>query len=329
MASMQQVIQKLSMFWDEQGCAVLPPCTFQVPLGLLHPQAFFRLLDPDPWMAAFLQPISRPADSRRGLHPYRSARHLQLQVVWKHDDPTAPHDAFTAGLEALGIDTRRHDLRWIADDLVIEAIGARGAGWRVQLNGLEIGRIHFLQQLAGGPSPAAVEIAYGIDRLALFLSEADSIYAVPWQGSLAPTRQTPSPELSENATDKRRENHREKRREAEEELYLYTREVADVGYLRQVIDGLDRESARCLEAELPTAAYELAVRSLPPLDQLHIRGALSTRERSQWLSQIQSRVVAAAELYRRRYHLDSEAGASHADQTPPNEARQQKEPSHG
>ncbi|MEO1369872.1 MAG: glycine--tRNA ligase subunit alpha, partial [Acidobacteriota bacterium] len=85
--TLQGVIDRLTGFWHQQGCAMLPPCSFEVPLGLLHPEAFFRLLDPGPWRAAFVQPISRPADARGGTHPYRVARHLQLQVVWKDIDP--------------------------------------------------------------------------------------------------------------------------------------------------------------------------------------------------------------------------------------------------
>ena len=297
MASMQQVIQKLSMFWDSQGCAVLPPCAFPVPMGLLHPQAFFRLLEPDPWMAAFLQPISRPADGRAAGHPYRTARHLQFQVIWKDPVPTAPQDAFLAGLEALGVALEDHDLRWADAAVEVSALGAAGNGWQVELDGLDIARITFLTRFADrSPAGTVVEIAYGIERLALFLGGADDIYSVPWQGAI-------DREIQQGT--------REKRREAEQELHRYNTEVANVGYLRQVIDGLDRESSRCIAAELPLPAYELAVRALPVLDQLETRGALPLRERGHWLEEIRARVREAADLYQQAYALpgaESEEG---------------------
>lgn len=311
MASMQQVIQGLSTFWDDQGCAVLPPCAFPVPLGLLHPYVFFRLLEPDPWMAAFLQPIHRPTDGRRGSHPYRAARHLQFQVVWKEPPSTAPQEAFVAGLEAVGLDTGAHDLRWRFGHLDVAAVGVSGQGWQVELDGLEIGRINFLHRLAGRPAePAAVELAYGIDRLALFLGRHPDLYQVPWHGAI--DQPDPAPV-------------REKRREREQELYRYADEVAGVGYLRQVLDQTDREAERCLAAELPRAAYELAVQALPALDHLEARGALASGERRQWLDGIARRVLAAADLYRRLYDLDPDLQAPAANPGPtvdPNPAQE-------
>ncbi len=290
MASMQQVIQQLSMFWDGKGCAVLPPCAFRVPMGLLHPQAFFRLLEPDPWMAAFLQPISRPADSRAGTHPYRTGRHLQFQVIWKAPEPTDPHNALMESLELLGAHRRDHDLRWTEIHTEVAALGASGHGWQVELDGLDIARINFLDRLAErAPAVPVVEIAYGIERLALFLGGAEDVYAVPWQGAIDQHTQ---------------EGTREKRREVEVELHRYSTEVANVGYLQQVVDGLDRESGRCLKAGLPQAAYELAVRALPALDHLEARGALPAAERRHWLEQIRARVCEAADLYQGTHGLN-------------------------
>ena len=300
MASMQQVIQRLSMFWDAKGCAVLPPCAFRVPLGLLHPQAFFRLLEPDPWMAAFLQPISRPADSRAGTHPYRTGRHLQFQVIWKAPGPTAPHDALIESLEELGARRHDHDLRWTEVQIEVAALGASGRGWQIEMDGLDIARINFLDRLAErAPATSVVEIAYGIERLALFLGGTEDIYAVPWQGAIDQQTQ---------------EGTREKRREVEIELHRYSTEIANVGYLQQVIDGLDRESSRCLAAGLPQAAYELAVRALPAIDHLETRGALPAAERRHWLDQIRARVCEAADFYQSTYGLtdpDLDEGAIH------------------
>lgn len=308
-ASLQSVIRSLSDFWAERGCALLPPCSFEVPLGLLHPEAVFRLLDTDPWRAAFLQPISRPSDSRGGRHPFRGGRHLQFQVVWKHPRSTAPRDTFLASLEALGFDLRQHDLRLRASVLEVEAVGAHGRGWRVELDGLGLGRIHFVERLAGqalapadGPSgpagrcPAAVEITYGLERLAMALSDVDDVFRVSWHVS----------------GEGRGPSSRSKRREAEEELHRYATSVANVGYLRQVMDGLDREAERCLAAGLPRAAYELAIRLLPVLDQLETRGDLAVRERRHWLAEVRRRVAAAAELYLEQYGVGEDGVGARA-----------------
>ncbi|MEM8932865.1 MAG: glycine--tRNA ligase subunit alpha [Acidobacteriota bacterium] len=283
-ATLQQVIGRLMAAWDGRGFAVLPPCGLEVPLGFQHPEAFFRLLDPEPWNAAFLQPIDRPADSRAGRHPFRTARHLQFQVLWQDPPPTAPRDAFAETLAVLGLDPADHDLRFVDQVLEVKALGVVGRGWRVELDGLGVGRVTFLEQLGGLPlRRRTAELGFGVERLGMALAESESVFTVPWRR-----------EASGTATGARRPA---KRRETEEELYRYAVGVANVGHLRQIVDGLDREARRCLDAGLPRAAYELAIRALPALDRLDTRGDLTPREREQWLDQVRSLVEDAATQY--------------------------------
>ncbi|MEM6794292.1 MAG: glycine--tRNA ligase subunit alpha [Acidobacteriota bacterium] len=278
--TLQQVIDRLTGFWHGWGCALIPPSSFEVPLGLLHPEAFFRLLDPEAWQAAFLQPISRPADARGGRHPFRKARHLQLQVVLGDAELLAPRQLMASSLAAVGFDLEHHDLRFEDSDLTIAAAGVLGRGWQVVLDGLRIGRVSFLEAVAGRP-PAAVtaELSYGVERLAMARSGAADVYAIPWQ-TAGPT------------------GTRHKRSEEEQEVFRYSSSVAGADFHRAQVAALAEESRRCLEAELPRMAYELAVRILPSLDHLEARGSLGQLERERALAEVGGLVLASAELYR-------------------------------
>lgn len=286
--TLQRVIGRLAASWDQRGFAVLPPCGLEVPLGFQHPEAFFRLLDPEPWSAAFLQPIDRPADGRAGRHPFRTARHLQFQVLWQEPPAAAPRDAFVESLVDLGVDLAVHDLRFVDQALDVRALGVAGRGWRVELDGLGVGRITFLERLGGLElASRTVEIGFGVERLGMALADAGSVFAVPWRAS------SERPAEDDASAPK----NLAKRRAAEEELHRYAAEVADIGHLRQVLDGFEREARRCLDARLPRAAYELAIGALPTLDRLETRGDLTPREREHWLDQVRAVVEAAAKIH--------------------------------
>ncbi|MEO1087776.1 MAG: glycine--tRNA ligase subunit alpha [Acidobacteriota bacterium] len=283
--TLQGVIDQLTSFWHRQGCAVLPPCSFEVPLGLLHPEAFFRLLDPGPWRAAFVQPISRPADARGGAHPYRVARHLQLQVAWKDIDPRRPRDLMVESLRDVGFELEHHDLRFVDQRLQIEAGDVEGRGWRVMLDGLRLGRITYLEKIAGAaPSRPSVELSYGVELVAMARTGAADVFSVPWLAAVGTGGGADEP-------------GRDKRREGEEELHRYAFDVADVGALRRSLDDLAGEAERCLAADLPRIAYEQAMRMLPLLDLLETRGDLSYRERVVRLGVVRDRVNEAARAY--------------------------------
>ena len=324
MTTLQSVISELTGFWHEQGCAVLPPCSSEVPLGLLHPEAFFRLLDPEPWQAAFLQPISRPADARGGEHPYRVARHLQFQVVWKGLDARQPRDLMLESLARVGFDLEQHDLRFVDERLNVEAAEIRGRGWRVLLDGLRLARISFLDRIASeAPVESSVEISYGVELLAMARGETADIFSVPWRWSAEETAS------SQNAADLAQPS-RAKRRESEQELHAYALDVASVSYLRQAIDGLDREASRCVEAGLPRVAYEQAMRMLPLLDLLETRGDLSFQERAHWLGEVRARVLEAAAAYRTAVPTPSpESTASLSPALPSSAAKATETPESG
>lgn len=307
-AGLQHVIQGLSSFWVERGCALLPPCSLEIPAALLHPKTFFRLLDPQPWHGVVAQPVSRPVDGRRGRHPFRTSIHLQLQVALQQPDPRAVRDGVVESLRHLGLDPSRHHLRLDSWRWQLDAVGAHGLGWRMTLDGIGIGRITFLDHLADVGLPQdRIDITYGVEHLALVLSGVDSVYRLPWQAE---------------GGDALR--YDQLRRTDEEEQSRYVEEVANVGHLRQVLDGLEREARRCLEAELARPAYERAIECLAVLDVLDVRRDLSDREREEWTAAVREVVAGAAELHlsrARRAESETAAAPSEAKTDAPNQAK--------
>ncbi len=276
MESLQDVILALQRFWAAEDCRLLPACDFAVPFATLHPDGFFGVLSPEPWRAAFLQPVRRPLDGRHGRHPYRLGKHLQFQVVLK-PPPADVQALYRHSLEALGLELALHDVRFSEWSWQPTSIGASGSGWHALVDGLGVTRLTFLERLAGRDlDPPCVEISYGLERLAMTLQGAGSAFQLRW---------------SEQGADYGR-----LRRQEEEELSRYAFDVADAGELQRRLEVLEAEAERCLSVGLARSAYELAVRCLEPIDLLEARGELSARERRDWLERVRGRVVAAAEL---------------------------------
>ncbi len=274
--SLQDTILHLQWFWAAQGCVLLPPCDFEVPFATLQPDAFFRILGPEPCRVAYLQPVRRPLDGRYGRHPYRLGKHLQFQVVLK-PPPRDVQSLYLESLEALGLELALHDVRFAEWRWQPRSLGARGSGWHAQLNGLGVTRLTFLDRVAGRDlDPVCVELSYGLERLVMILQGAASAFDLGW---------------SESGAEYGRLRQRD-----EEELSRYAFEIADVAGLRRRLEMLDEEAGRCLEAGLSRPAYELAVRCLKLIDLLEARGELSARQRARLLERVCERVVAIAEL---------------------------------
>lgn len=280
-ASLEGTIERLSAYWSGQGCLRLPPCEYEMPAALMHSETFFRLLASAPWRGQVLQPVRRPLDGRLGRHPFRLARHLQLDVVLV--PPPADVQALVqASLAALGIAPREHDLRYREWNWAATSLDVWSLGWQVELDGIGIARVSFLQRLAGRDlEPVAVEIAYGVERLAMAVGGATSVFAIPFSDAGAAS-------------------YGRLRGQSEEELSRYATEVADPEYLFRVLDGLEEESASCCRAGLARVAYELAVKCLWRIDLLTARDELSSRERDHHLERVRALVVAAAEAHRKR-----------------------------
>jgi glycyl-tRNA synthetase alpha chain len=277
MQTLQEMILKLSEFWSRQGCVLQQPYDLEVGAGTMHPDTFLRVLGPEPWRVAYVQPSRRPADGRYGENPFRLGKHLQFQVVLK----PAPEDVqrlYVQSLEAIGLDLSVHDLRFEEDNWEAPTLGAWGVGWQVMLDGMEITQFTYFQQ-AGGLEldPVAAEITYGLERLTMFLGLARSIYDIRWVAG-GPT-------------------YGEVRRQEEVELSKYYFEVADVAFLQAQFEGLEREAKRCLEAGLVLPAYECALKCSHAFNVLDARGAVSVTERVGLMKRVRDLAVACAREY--------------------------------
>jgi glycyl-tRNA synthetase alpha chain len=176
----QQLILRLQTFWAEQGCVLQQPYDVEVGAGTMAPETFLRVLGPKPYRVGYVQPSRRPADGRYGENPNRLFKHMQYQVILK-PPPANVQDLYLASLEAIGIDLRKHDIKFEEDNWESPTLGAWGIGWQVMLDGLEITQFTYFQQCGGiDLDPISAELTYGLERIAAFLQDVDSIYDITW-----------------------------------------------------------------------------------------------------------------------------------------------------
>lgn len=220
------MISRLSEFWAQQGCVVALPYDVEVGAGTMCPETFFRVLGPDPWRVAYVQPSRRPADGRYGENPNRLLKHTQMQVILK-PPPVNIQDMYLESLGALGIDIRDHDIRFEEDNWEAPTLGAWGIGWQVMLDGLEITQFTYFQQSGGVElEPISAELTYGLERIAAFLQNVEDVYQVHW---------------NEKVT------YGEMRRQEELEFSVYDFEAADPETCRQLLDLYEGEASRLLD----------------------------------------------------------------------------------
>ena len=274
--SFQDIILRLLEYWKDQGCLVQQPYNVQVGAGTMNPATVLRVLGPEPWNVVYVEPSIRPDDGRFGDNPNRLQMHHQLQVILQ-PDPGDPQERYLASLQALGIDLRQHDVRFVEDNWESPALGAWGLGWEVWLDGQEITQFTYFQQ-AGGLTldPVAVEITYGLDRIALALQGADSVWqmnygtAIPYEDILL-------------------------RSEIEHCHYYF--EVADVDALKSVYDTYEREARRCLEAELAVPAHDYNLKCSHLFNVLDTRGAIGVTERANYFRRMRNVARDISSLY--------------------------------
>ena len=277
MRSFQELILALSEFWAGAGCVLQQPYDLEVGAGTMHPDTFLRVLGPEPWRVAYVQPSRRPADARYGDNPFRLGKHYQFQVILK-PSPADAQALYVRSLEAMGIDLAVHDLRFEEDNWEAPTLGAWGVGWQVMLDGMEITQFTYFQQ-AGGLDlrPISCELTYGLERLGMFLGLERSIYDLRWvPGGI---------------------DYRGVRHQDEVEMSTYGFEVADVEFLRTIFDGFERESRRCLDAGIVLPAYECALKCSHAFNLLDARGAVSVTERVTMMKRVRDLAIACAAGY--------------------------------
>ncbi|MCB8929327.1 MAG: glycine--tRNA ligase subunit beta [Ardenticatenaceae bacterium] len=272
----QDIILKLLDYWKNQGCLVQQPYNVQVGAGTMNPASVLRVLGPEPWNVVYVEPSIRPDDGRFGDNPNRMQMHHQLQVILK-PDPGNPQELYLKSLEAIGIDPRRHDIRFVEDNWESPALGAWGLGWEVWLDGQEITQFTYFQQ-AGGLTldPVSVEITYGLDRIALALQGVDSVWEMSY------------------GTDISYENVL---LQSEIEHCRYYFDVADVDSIHQVYDIYESEAKRCIEAGLVIPAHDYNLKCSHLFNILDTRGAVGVTERANYFRRMRGLARQVSELY--------------------------------
>ncbi len=278
--SFQDLILKLQEFWGAQGCVVLQPLDMEVGAGTFHPATFLRCLGPENWNAAYVQPSRRPTDGRFGENPNRLQHYYQFQVVMK-PSPENFQELYLQSLEALGLDARVHDIRFVEDNWESPTLGAWGLGWEVWLNGMEVTQFTYFQQ-AGGLEcfPVTGEITYGLERIAMYLQGVDSVYDLIW---------TQSPQGPVTYGDVFHQN--------EVEMSQFNFEEADVDFLFQQFDQCEQDALRLVEKGLPLPAYEMVMKASHTFNLLDARHAISVTERQRFILRVRTIARACAKAY--------------------------------
>ena len=278
--SFQELILKLQQFWAKRGCVVLQPLDMEVGAGTFHPATFLRAVGPETWNAAYVQPSRRPTDGRYGENPNRLQHYYQFQVVMK-PSPLDIQSLYLDSLAAVGIDSSVHDIRFVEDNWESPTLGAWGLGWEVWLNGMEVTQFTYFQQVGGLECfPVTGEITYGLERIAMYLQGADSIYDLIWaQGPDGPV--TYGDVFHQN----------------EVEMSRFNFELANVDALFEHFDFYEKEAKRLVELKLPLPAYEMVMKASHTFNLLDARHAISVTERQRFILRVRTLARAVAQGY--------------------------------
>lgn len=268
--SFQQIILTLQNYWQDYGCAILQPYDAHIGAGTFHPATMLRCLGPKPWNVAYVQPSRRPGDSRYGLHPNRMQHYYQFQVILK-PSPDDIQDLYLKSLQCLGIDTKKHDIRFVEDDWASPTLGAAGLGWEIWLNGMEVSQFTYVQQVGGIECrPVAGEITYGLERLALYIQEVDAVKDLDWNGQIGDKA------LTYGDVDF----------EAERQFSKFNLEVADTEILLRQFTDSETECNNLIKANLPLPAYDYCIQASHFFNLLNARGVISVTERASYILRV-------------------------------------------
>lgn len=288
MLSFQQIILTLQNYWANQGCALLQPHDMEVGAGTSHPATFLRAIGPEPWRAAYVQPSRRPKDGRYGDNPNRLQHYYQFQVAIK-PAPKNILDLYLSSLEALGLNLKEHDIRFVEDDWENPSLGAWGLGWEVWLNGMEITQFTYFQQVGGlDCKPILSEITYGIERLAMYLQNIENVYDLIW------TKYT-------NNEKEHILTYGDVFKQNEIEQSTYNFEYANIDVLFTQFKQFEDTAKYLLTLEedkkITLPAYEQLLKAAHVFNLLDARGAISVTERAAYIGRLRNLSKLAAQRY--------------------------------
>jgi len=272
----QELILALNQYWADHGCVIQQPYDVEVGAGTMNPATFLRVLGPEPWNVAYVEPSRRPTDGRYGENPNRLQHYYQYQVILK-PSPENFQEVYLDSLKRLGIDPLKHDIRFVEDDWESPTLGAWGLGWEVWLDGMEITQFTYFQQ-AGGMDlkPISGEITYGLERIAMYLQGVDNVYDLAWTSGVT---------------------YGDVHHKGEVEWSVHNFEAADVPLQIQLFDLYARESLRLIERGLVLPAYDYCLKCSHTFNIMDARGAISVTERAAIIGRIRTLARRCAEAY--------------------------------
>ena len=277
MLTFQQLILRLSQYWDQQGCALLQPYDMEVGAGTSHTATFLRAIGPEPWRAAYVQPSRRPKDGRYGENPNRMQHYYQYQVIMKPSPPNL-QDLYLKSLAAIGLDSSLHDIRFVEDDWESPTLGAAGLGWEVWCDGMEITQFTYFQQVGGIEcDPVCAEITYGLERLAMYVQDVEFVYDLKFNDQF---------------------RYGEVFHQNEQEFSAYNFERADTEILFQHFKDAEKQCRELLTGKkLPLPAYDQCIKASHAFNLLDARGVISVTERAAYISRVRALAQACCEAW--------------------------------
>ena len=293
MLNFQEIIFKLQEYWSKQGCAIIQPYDMEVGAGTSHTATFLKSIGPEPWKAAYVQPSRRPKDGRYGENPNRLQHYYQFQVALK-PAPENIVDLYISSIQNLGIDLNKNDIRLVEDNWENPTLGAWGLGWEVWLNGMEITQFTYFQQVGGITcKPITGEITYGLERLAMYIQNVDSVYDIQWTDGIS---------------------YGDVFLQNEKEQSSYNFKFSDSEFLLKAFASHAKQANKLVEENLALPAYEQVLKAAHTFNLLDARGVISVTERADYIGKIRdiSRNVASAYLMSRKKLGFPMANKSHA-----------------
>ena len=293
MLNFQEIIFKLQEYWSKQGCAIIQPYDMEVGAGTSHTATFLKSIGPEPWKAAYVQPSRRPKDGRYGENPNRLQHYYQFQVALK-PAPENIVDLYMSSIKSLGIDLNKNDIRLVEDNWENPTLGAWGLGWEVWLNGMEITQFTYFQQVGGITcKPITGEITYGLERLAMYIQNVDSVYDIQWTDGIS---------------------YGDVFLQNEKEQSSYNFKFSDSEFLLKAFASHSKQANKLVEENLALPAYEQVLKAAHTFNLLDARGVISVTERADYIGKIRdiSRNVASAYLMSRKKLGFPMADKSHA-----------------
>ena len=272
----QEVILTLQEFWSGQGCILAQPYDVEKGAGTMSPWTFLRVLGPEPWNVAYVEPSRRPADGRYGDNPNRLYQHHQFQVIMK-PSPDNIQELYLESLARLGIHAEEHDIRFVEDNWESPTLGAWGLGWEVWLDGMEITQFTYFQQVGGQDvKPLSVEITYGLERLAMYIQGVENVYDIAWTDDV-----TYGDVFHQN--------------EFEQSSYAF--DLSDEKLLFDLFDKFEAEAVRVIEAGYVHPAHDYVLKCSHTFNLLDARGAISVSQRTAFIGRVRKLARLCAEAY--------------------------------